>query len=35
VNHRGCLRCYTSDPRHRLIGRVRQLLHQRRVWPNL
>jgi hypothetical protein len=31
ANHRGCLRCYTSDPRHRLIGRVRQLLHQRRV----
>ena len=29
ANHRGRLRCYRSDPRHRLTGRMRQLLRQR------
>jgi transposase len=31
ANHRGRLRCYRSDPRHRLTGRMRQLLRQRRI----
>ena len=31
ANHRGRLRCYRPDPRHRLTGRMRQLLRQRRI----
>ena len=31
ANHRGRLRCYRSDPQHRLTGRMRQLLRQRRI----
>jgi len=29
------LRCYRSDPQHRLTGRMRQLLRKRRIWSNL
>jgi transposase len=31
ANHRGRLRCHRSDPQHRLTGRMRQLLRQRRI----
>jgi transposase len=31
ANHRGRLRRYRSDPRHRLTFRMRQLIRQRRI----